>query len=210
VTVDVERLRRLAPLALPLIIVAGGWLLLIGPSMTASVQAGRAVDSLEQELAQLRASVGEPPPPAAEVDPVNTFTTRTVAGDASSRVVLQLASLAQRVSAANLSIETGNRVVVAPADGPQVSGGAAPTDPRLALFNAQLAYTPITMAFDADFAAVGAVLWAMRDLPTTIEIRSMEIAPRAASTTDTGTANDRRVHVTLIIFAYAREGRDAA
>jgi hypothetical protein len=70
------------------------------------------------------------------------------------------------------------------------------TDPRLGLFDARLSYSPVSMSFDAEFGSTGALLWQMRGLATTVEIRNVEIKPIPA---DSG-----RVHVGLSLFAYAR------
>ena len=212
---ETERLKRAAPFALPLMIVVLGWMFLIGPAASENAGAARQLDALEQRLAQVRASVAEPPPPPTTGDPREAFERQVAARDVSSRVLLRLSQLAAGAAVTSLAIETGERVIVSAATGPQVSGGVAPPDPRFGLFEAPLAYSPILMSFDADYASLGGFLWWLRDLPTTIEVRSLEIRPRvrdAAVGTGAvaGPPPDGRVHVGLTLFAYARQSAPVA
>ena len=193
--VDTAALRRLAPFAAPLLVLAGGWMLLIAPASTANARAGRDLDVLRQRLAQVRASVGAPPPAPDSVDPGAAFERQVAVGDASSQVLEQLAGLASGAHAANLLIETGDRVPLARAGAPQ-AGGTPQADPRFSLFDTPLTYSPISMSFDAEFASVGQLLWRLRDLATTVELRSLEIKPAASGS--------GRVHAALTLFAYAR------
>jgi hypothetical protein len=200
-TFDVERIRRFAPAAVAIVIVAAGWLLLVSPAMSRSSRSAREVSTLRQQLTQLRSSVSGPAPQPAAGDPVNAFERAVAAGDASSAVLEQLAGLAAAAHASNLLIETGERVVIGGSTGPTASpapqaGSGAQPDPRFALFNTPLTYSPVSMSFDAEFGSVGTLLWKMRDMPTTIEIRIVDIKPLAADV--------RKVHVMLSLFAYAR------
>lgn len=178
VNLDTERLKQAAPFALPLMIVVLGWMFLISPTASENAGAARQLDALEQRLAQVRASVAEPPPPPVTGDPHEAFERQVAAHDVSSQVILQLSQLASSAAVTNLAIETGDRVIVTSPAGPQVSGGAALPDPRFALFEVPLAYSPILMSFDADYAGLGGFLWRLRDLSTTMEVRSLEIRPR--------------------------------
>jgi hypothetical protein len=97
-------------------------------------------------------------------------------------------------------------VTVTSATGPQVSGVGALPDPRFKLFDTPLAYSPILMSFDADYASLGGFLWRLRELATTIEVRSLEIRPRLRDGSDgAGAVPDGRVHAGLTLFAYARQ-----
>ncbi len=198
---DVERVRRFAPAVVAVVIVAAGWMLLVAPAMSRSSRSAREVTTLRQQLTQLRASVSGPAPQPAAGNPVTSFERAVAAGDASSAVLEQLAGLASGARATNLLIETGERVVISGSTGPTASpapqaGSGVEPDPRFALFNTPLMYSPVSMSFDAEFGSVGALLWQMRDMATTIEIRKVEIKPIPAE--------KRKVHVTLSLFAYAR------
>ena len=52
--------------------------------------------------------------------------------------------------------------------------GAAPTAPTRAWrsFPYEVSYTPLRVTFESTFEAAGSVLWQLRDLPTTVEVRS--------------------------------------
>lgn len=203
---ETERLKQFAPLALPLVIVVVGWMFLIRPTASGYASVAREVDGLQQRLAQVRASVSEPPPPVVSADPRAAFERQVPAHDSSYQVFEQLARLARTEGGTNLLIETAERVVVTAPTGPQVTGGGARPDPRLALFETPLAYSPISMSFDAEFARLGQFLWSLRDLATTVEIRSLDIKPRLRDGSGAlSAAGDRRVHVALTLFAYARE-----
>ena len=66
--------------------------------------------------------------------------------------------------------------LVATSDLPRVAveRGAQP-DPRVALFTHSIEYTPVEVSFESSYEAIGRFLWRLRELPTTIEIGSMEI-----------------------------------
>ena len=198
--VHAAQLRRYLPLLIPPAILLGGWLFLVRPLTSVNARAAREIEGLRGRAQSMQAVLAAPPPTAPARDAVAAFERVVAAADATAALLEQLARLASRLPAANLLIETGARVPVAAAqDGPQVTGAPA-IDPRFALFDAPLAYSPIEMAFDADYAAVGTFLWDLRDLATTVEIRKLAVKPlpRAAG------AADGRVHVTITFFAYAR------
>jgi hypothetical protein len=183
---------------LPIAIAVAGWLFVIQPAASASARAARELDQLEERLTQLRASVSEPAPAPVSDDPRAAFERRVAGHDVSYEVFEQLARLARAQGATGLEIETGDQVMVAAPGGsamPQATGTAAMPDPRLAMFETALAYTPISMSFDAEFARLGQLLWELRDLATTVEIRTIDVKP---------VADGPRVHVVLTLFAYAR------
>ena len=195
------RIREYAPFAIPVVILVAGWLLLVRPTAADTARAGRELEALRARERGVRAMLAEPPAPAVVGDAAAAFVRQVAAGDATAALLEQLARLASRVPVGNLLIETGPRVALTGADaGPQVTGGPG-TDPRFALFETPLAYSPIEMSFDADYAALGEFLWNVRDLATTVEIRRVSVKPlpRVA-----GAPADGRVHVAVTLFAYAR------
>jgi hypothetical protein len=196
---DIDRLKKLTPFGVPVAIIVGGWLLLISPTASANARAANDLDSLRQRLAQVRASVGESAPLEDKGDPIVAFEGQVAAGDASPRLVEQLSRLATAASATDLEIVTGEPVTASVPGGPQVAGGALP-DPRFTLFpSTALSYTPVTMTFDAAFAQVGVLFWNLRNLATTMEIRTVDLTRPAEGA-------DARVHVVITLFAYARDG----
>ncbi len=198
-------LSRHAPLAIFVALLAAGWMLLVQPRANANARTAKEIDSLRERVTALRTSMANPLPPAPPVDPIATFEQHVPEGDATSALLEQLARVAAASRVSNLLIETADPVVVATSggSGPQVVGGAAP-DPRFALFAAPLTYSPVTMSFDAEYASAGEVLWLLRDLATTVEIRTFEARPvvneRAA-----GSTAPAKIHVSLTLFAYARQ-----
>ena len=216
-TVDTERLKQWLPLAPPLVILAAGWLLLIAPASADSARTGRDLDALRQRAAQVRATLSEPAPQAPAGDPIAAFQRQVAASDATAALLEELARLASASRVNNLLIETGERVAVAAdATAPRVAG-AAQVDPRIQLFATPLAYSPVTMSFDADYAAIGNLLWRLRDLATIVEVRSLEI--RSGTQPATGgpvaadaavTADDGAIHAALTLFAYSRQAAPPA
>ncbi len=205
---DRQRLEQLAPFAIAVVLCAVGWLMLVQPQVTASSRAGREIDGLQQRLTRARESVAGPAPETPTNDAVTRFERVTVAGDATAELLEQLARRAAAVQVVNLLIETGPRVAATPGGGagPQaaVSAAALP-DPRLAMFGVPIAYSPLTMSFDADYAHLGDFLWQMRDLATTMEIRRLDVSPSRATAADGVATLNGKVHVSMTLFAYARE-----
>jgi hypothetical protein len=153
----------------------------------------------------VNAAIANPVPAAPASDPVASFKQHVAAGDATAELLEQLARVAAAAPVSNLLIETGERATVTSSDGPgpQVVSGVE-TDPRFALFQASLAYSPVTMSFDAEYAQAGELLWRLRDLATTVEIRTFEARP-VSDDIPAGAAAQRRIHVSLTLFAYARQ-----
>ena len=198
-TIDRTRLAAYAPVGAGIVIVALGWMLFIRPLSSSASQDARAATQLRQRTEALRRSLLEPLPVKDAVVPADVFRREVAARDAVPQLMEQLARVAMREGASNLMIETGERVVVptASASGPQVAGGSQP-DPRLALFDVPLAYEPITLSFDAGYPVLGNMLWHLRDLPTLIEVRSIEVKPQH----DRGAAT---LHASVTLFAYGQQ-----
>jgi hypothetical protein len=178
-----------------------------------TARTARDLDALRQRAAQVRMALTAPVPPALPGDPVVAFQQQVAVDDATSALLEELARLAATAHVGNLLIETGERVPVAvDGAGPRVVG-AAQTDPRIQLFAIPLAYSPVTMSFDADYARLGDFLWRLRDLATTVDVRSVEVRPRAATAPGTEAAavsasEDGSVHVAMTLFAYSRTSPD--
>jgi hypothetical protein len=72
-------------------------------------------------------------------------------------------------------IETSDRIKAPEERGrpaPAGSGGLSGPDPRFALFPVSVSYTPVKLVFSSTFEAIANVMWKVRDLPTTVEVRS--------------------------------------
>jgi hypothetical protein len=195
--VDLAKLRPLAPVVAPVVILAAAWFLLLGPAIARNSRTARDLDAARQRLLMARRAVSGPVPPAVAGDPAALFVRTLAARDATPQLLEQLARRAADATAEGLTIETGEPATVAAASGPQVANQPQP-DPRLALFDVSLAYSPITMSFDAEYPQIGSFLWNLRDLATVIDVRSFELRPVPQRTR-------RLEHVTLTLFAFARQ-----
>jgi hypothetical protein len=143
---------------------------------------------------------------------MSAFERRIGARDATSQLLGQLTHLALSAGVRNLLIDsTSARVAVtSPGAGPRVAGASEP-DPRIALFKTPLVYSSVPMSFDSGYEALGELLWQFRDMPTLVEIRALDVKPRAvqnspgASSLDREGQADGTVSVSLTLFAYARK-----
>lgn len=199
---DRQRLSRFAPFGLPLAVLAAGWVLLVQPRIGDNARLAKEIDDLHAQLAAVRSTASNPLPAKPADEAVARFERQTTALDPTSQLLEQLARLAATARVSNLLIETGDRVSVGTnGSGPQVVGAHA-ADPRFALFTMPLAYSPVTMSFDAEYEHAGTLLWNLRDLATTVEIRDFEARPVAEGPL-VANARSRRIHVVLTLFAYA-------
>ena len=201
---DRQRLSRYAPLGLPLAVVAAGWMAFVQPLVSDNARVAKEIDDLRQPLASVRSAMSNPLPAKPADEALARFELQTTAVDPTPELLEQLARLAATARVSNLLIETGDRVsVAASGSGPQVVGASA-ADPRFALFTTPLAYSPVTMSFDAKYEQAGNLLWSLRDLATTAEIRGFEARPVAEEAT-AGNARSRTIHVVLTLFAYVSQ-----
>lgn len=206
---DRQRLSRFAPLGLPLAVIAAGWMLLVQPRLSDHARLAREINDLRQQLASVQSEASNPLPAKPADVALSRFEQQATALDPTSELLEQLARLAAAARVSNLLIETGDRVSVgASGSGPQVVG-ANTADPRFALFTMPLAYSPVTMSFDAQYEQAGTLLWSLRDLATTVEVRDLEARPVAAEAVGGG-APSRKIHVVLTLFAYVGQAVPAA
>lgn len=210
-SIDTALVGRFVPIVVPLVVLLTIYAAAVVPRGRAARASLARVLPLKAELANMRSLLqapAEPAPPSASSpspgeDAVRMFGTRV---PSENRVPELLEALAQRALAVgpgeirNLLIETGERVDMgspAAGAGPRVAGGANERpDPRFALFPQSLAYTPITVSFESAYSRAGEFLWRLRDLPTTIEIRSLELKSVSAETS--------QVRAALTILAFQR------
>jgi hypothetical protein len=168
----------------------------------------RRLADLRQREDALRETVSGPSLPALTTDPVTLFDRRVAVDAPTAAVVERLARLASDVRARDLFIETVEGATPSGAVVAPLAGTYGP-DPRFALFERQVAYTTIRMSFDADYAGVGRFLWSVRDLPTIVEIRALNLQPRMPGAGDGGSGRDGTVRASLTLFAYSRSASTA-
>lgn len=73
---------------------------------------------------------------------------------------------------------------------------AAP-DPRLTLFGSPVSGTPVTMSFEASYEQLGRFFWHLRALPTTVDVRSIDVSPAPQSSL---------LRVEMVLLAFHRAG----
>ena len=179
-----DTLERLAPFLTIAVVVTAGWFWFVQPRFESYLRARTDAAALEERVRTMQqASARALPQPPADLERTQReFEARVAADD---RVAEVAAALAQAVLASappgklrSFVIETGDRS--SPAAGTyagdrvraSAGGGADGADPRLALFPYEVSYTPLRVTFESTFEAAGSVLWQLRDLPTTVEVRS--------------------------------------
>ncbi len=178
-------LDRLGPLAVGIVVAAVGFTWFVRPGLSACLRARADVVSVTarvRALENMLARAGAQAP----VDDRQLMTEFDKAVPSEDRVpdVIELLARNALDSAPGtriqgLLIEAGERVVAGQAASPNapfvaVSASDQP-DPRVGLFAPSIEYTPVSVSFESTFDAIGAFLWRLRDLPATVEIRSMQL-----------------------------------
>ena len=205
-TQDLTRLRALLPLMVFAATVGLGWFLLGGPLASDSARIADRIVALRQREAALRAVTDEQAPSAAALNPVASFDARMSADDPTAAIVERLARLASEVRARALFIETVEGATPTGPNGAPVAASYQP-DPRFALFDRQLTSTTIRLSFEAPYAGLGQFLWSLRDLPSIVEVRAVNVQPAAGPNRARG---DGAVRASMTLFAYARSPQATA
>ena len=202
-TAHIARLRRLAPLGAFLITVGAGWATFVRPLVAERVGTAERLNVLTQREAALRAILAAPSGLAVRTDPVAAFERRVASGDPTLAVVERLARLASNAHVRDLFIETVEGTATAAAGAPLLPQAYRP-DPRISLFDGRLAHTPITMSFTIDYAGLGRFLWELRDLPTLVEVRALNVQPRIPPVGEEFQKPDGTLRASLTFAAYSR------
>ena len=168
----------------PVIVFAFLYVLLVQPRREAAVAAQRSLDTLRSHVDRLRLFARR----AADVTPVASagqLEARIAGSDSAAEFLEALAALVKSPGVGglrNLSIETG-------------AAGGVPADSYAALSGGHLASTPVDIRFDASFEQIGRFFSNLRALPTTYEIRSVDLAPSGRGV--------MRARVVLLAFHHA-------
>jgi len=201
-SIDLARLRRFAPLAVFAVTVALGWVLLLSSVVADGTSVEDRIALLRQREAALQAMLTEPSPVVVAPDPLAAFDARVSAEDQTASVVERLARLASDARARGLFIETVEGTNAGGRGAPPVAATYRP-DPRFALFDRQVAYTTIRMSFESDYSSLGQLLWNFRDLPSIVEVRTLNVQARVRA--PSGSARtDGTVRTSMTLFAYSR------
>jgi len=208
-SVSMRSLRPYAPLVVLVVTIAAGWMVFIRPLSADQRRAAAQLAGLRQRELTLRREVGEITPHGVDVDPETTFERQVASGDATPELLEQLARLASSARARNLLIETVEGEAGPAKPGHVGEGDVTERDPRFALFDVPVSHTPIRLAFDTEYASLGRLLWAFRNLPTTVEIRTLSVGlpPADGDVAVTTRADVVRVAVTLHAYSRSAEVR---
>lgn len=140
-----------------------------------------AARAVQQELADANAKLGKErafvrrAPSTNQLSPISQFESRTPDTGSAGEVPQALEALLNSPAVggvADLSIETG-----------------------AATFGPQLVSTPVTMSFDARYDQIGRFFWNLRTLPTTFELRSVQLTTGRAPST----------HASVVLFVRQRK-----
>jgi len=179
-----EALERLLPFLTFVVIFTAGWFWLVQPRFDAYLRARTDAAALEERARTMQQASerGQLAPPADLERAQREFEARVSAddkvADVASAIAHAVLANAPAGTLRSFVIETGDRASQASHGGPADPGraytapGADGADPRLALFPHEVSYTPLRVTFESTFEAAGNLLWHLRDLPTTVEVRS--------------------------------------
>jgi len=179
-----ETLTRLLPFVVAGVIILAGYFWFIQPKVTEYLRMRTDITAAETQVRTLQGQVsrGQTATSPDEAAALRLFEERVSADDRVAETVELLARLAldsgPKGSIKGLQIQTGpSGQFPASANQPARSPGDAGDgpDPRFGLFPVTLTYTPVTVSFDGSYDAIQRFAWRLRDLPTMIEIRSMEL-----------------------------------
>lgn len=171
--------RRIIPIVVPILIVAIGAMYFVVPMIASSLSAANEVRPLEDRAALLRRQVANPGAIGDTRAAIAEFERLVSAEDKVPQVMERLAQLALEPQdfdqARALSIEAGQKVTSDASRFQSPDAPAGSLDPRWALFPVVIEYTPITVTFESTYDRLGSFLWRLRDMPTLVEVRSLEV-----------------------------------
>ena len=179
------RMTKALAIAAPVVIFGFLYVLAVQPERAAAASALQQLDVARAQLARQR-SLSETAAKAA-ASTLSDFDARTAENPRAPEVAAAIAEILNGPAfdvVSNISVETG-----APADGRP--------DPRTSLFSRPLPFTPVTVSFDAPFEHIGRFFSNLRGLPTTFELRSVELASRSQAS----------IHVNMVLFVFHRQLR---
>jgi hypothetical protein len=178
------RLTTAMAAAAPLIVFGFLYVLAVEPERAAARASQQRLVDASAERARQRTLI-QRSPSVVQVSAIGQFDSRTIDPDSAGEVAEALEALLRSPAVggvADLSIETGAAV-------------DEPLDPRILLFGRELVSTPVTASFEAGYDQIGRFFWNLRMLPTTFELRSVELEPGGAGL----------MHARVVLFAVHRK-----
>jgi hypothetical protein len=174
-------------LAVPFVVFGLIDVLAVEPRRAAEQSARAQAETLGAEASRMLGLIRSAPVTAALAQ--REFERRTSNGDAAPEVLEAIASLVNSPAVggvSNLSIDTG-----------EGQDPTAAVDPRIRLFQPPIAYTMVAVSFDARYAQIGRFFWNLRTLPSTFELRSVEVVPAPVAPL---------MRAKLVLFVFQRPG----
>jgi Tfp pilus assembly protein PilO len=161
-------------LAVPIALLFSVYLFGVQPKLEAARTKRAEADAVRERLAAAQGALQAGSNLPSTASAVREFEIRTPADDRVSDVLRMLGQLASSSSVGKLEavvIEAGSPTTA----GDGIESISSGTDPRLALFGSAVSGTPIAMSFDASYGQVGRFFWNLRTLPTTVDVRSIDV-----------------------------------
>ena len=163
-------LTKAMAVAAPVVVFGFLYILLVQPQRAASLEARAQLDAARDELGRRRA-IGRSPAPATAAAP-DEFEMRTAEGDRVGDVIAAIkASLNSPAvgGVSHLLVATGE-----PGDGP--------VDSTVVPASQKVRHTPVTLTFEARYEQIGRFFNNLRALPTTFDLRDVDLTSHPAST----------------------------
>jgi hypothetical protein len=157
------RLTTAMAIAAPLVVFGFLYVLQVQPERAAARGARARLEVARNALNRQRLFVGSPAI-VNEASALDEFDARTADADRATEAAAALTALLNSPAVggvSDLSVEMG-----APSDRSIDSTG---------LFSRRVMHTPVTVTFDARFEQIGRFFWNLRLLPTTFDLRSLEL-----------------------------------
>lgn len=179
-----DTFERVIPVVVVAAIALVGYFWFVQPRIGEYLRNRNEVRQLETQVRELQDAVnrGRGTAPADEAAALRLFEERVSREDKVSDIVEILAKAAQdsapKGQVRGLQIQTGDSVPWQPglALARGGDGMSEAPDPRLGLFPVPVSYTPVTVSFESSYAAISRFVWRLRDMPTLIEVQSLELA----------------------------------
>lgn len=164
------RLTTAMAVAAPVVVFGFLYVLQVQPERAAADESRHKLVGARDELNRRRSLLGSNAA-SKEALAVQEFDARTTEGDRVGELADAVTALLNSPAVggvSKLSIESG-----APVDGP--------VDSMARRFPTTVAQMPVTVTFDAGYEQIGRFFWNLRVLPTTFDLRSVELIPLTAS-----------------------------
>lgn len=197
--------------SIPIVVVAAialaGYFWFVQPRIGEYLSNRNEVATLESRVRTLQDTVnrGRGVLPPDEAATIRQFEEQVSRDDKVSEIVETLARLAldsaPKGKVRGLRIQTGTSAQWQSGEAPARGGSglAEAPDPRFALFQLAVTYTPVTVSFESSYEAITRFVWQLRDMPTMIEVRSIDL-----------TRGLPFMRAEVLIYVYQRSGEPAA